>query len=129
MPSSVLNSTTPYHQLIPNNPLFHIDSKVFGCTCFVRKVRPQVSKLDLKSLKCIFVGYSCVQKEYRCYCPTLRSYFVFIDVTFFKTTLFSLSLHVTSQENDDDLLVYIVSSPAPTPASVPIKPLITQVYC
>ena len=35
MPSSVLNWATPYHQLFPNNPLFPIDPKVFGCTCFV----------------------------------------------------------------------------------------------
>ena len=36
MPSSVLNRATPYHQLFPNNLLFPIDPKVFGCTCFVR---------------------------------------------------------------------------------------------
>ena len=65
MPSSVLNWATPYHRLFSNNSLFPIDPKVFGCTCFVRDVRPQVSKLDPKSLKCIFVGYSHVQKGYR----------------------------------------------------------------
>ena len=83
MPSSVLNWETPYHQLFPNNPLFPIEPKVFGCICFIRDVCPQVSKLDPKSLKCIFLGYSCVQKGYRCYCPPLRRYFVSIDVTFF----------------------------------------------
>ena len=62
MPSSVLNWDTPYHQLFPNNPLFPINPKVFGYTCFVRDVHPQVSKLDPKSLKCIFMGYSCVKK-------------------------------------------------------------------
>ena len=82
---------------------------MFGCTCFVRDVRPQVSKLDPKSLKCIFVGYSRVQKGYRCYCPTLRCYFVSTDVGFFKTTPFSLSSTITSQREDDDLLVYTVS--------------------
>ena len=66
MPSSILNYATLYHQLFPNNSLFPIDPKVFGCTCFVRDVHLQVSKLDLKSLKCIFVGYSCVQKGYKC---------------------------------------------------------------
>ena len=74
------------------------------------------------------MGYSRVQKGYRCYCPTLRRYFVSTDVTFFETTLFSLSLPVTSEGEDDNLLVYIVSSPTPTSASVPVKPLITQVY-
>ena len=35
MSSSILNWFTPYHQLIPNNLLFPIDPKVFGCTCFI----------------------------------------------------------------------------------------------
>ena len=137
MPSSILNWATPYHHLFPNNSLLTIDPKVFGCTCFIRDVCPQVSKLDPKSLKCIFMGYSCVQKQYRCYCPTLRRYFVYTDIAFFETTPFSMSSTVTSQEEDDDLLVYTVSSPVPTSAPAPIftapalihvKPLITQVY-
>ena len=120
--------------MFPNKPLFPIDPKVFGCTYFVRDVSPQVSKLDPKSLKRIFVGYSCVQKGYRCYCPTLRCYFVFIDVTFFETTLFSLSSFVTNQGEGDDLLMYTISSlvplapSTPTPAPVPVKSPITQAY-
>ena len=95
MPSSILNSATPYHQLFAHNSLFPIEAKVFGCTCFVRDVRLQVSKLDPKSLKCIFLGYSRVQKGYRCYCHTLRHYFVSINVAFFETTPFDLSSTVT----------------------------------
>ena len=96
MPLSVLNWATSYHKLFPNNPLFPIDPKVFGCICFVRDVCPQVFKLDLKSLKCIFVGYSRVKKGYRCYCPTLRCYFMSTDVAFFENTPFSLLSTVTS---------------------------------
>ena len=131
MPSSVLNWATLYHHLFPNNSLFPIDPKVFGCTYFARDVCPQVSKLDPKSLKCIFVGYSCLEKGYRCYCPTLRRYFVSTDVTLFETTQFSLSSLVTSKRDDDDFLVYTIASlapSAPTPAPVPVKPPITQVY-
>ena len=104
---------------------------MFGCTCFVRDVRPHVSKLDPKSLKCIFLGYFQVQKGYRCYYPTLRRYFVSIDDTFFETTPFSLSSPITSQGEDDDLLVYTIASPAPsasTPAAILVKPPITQAY-
>ena len=132
MLSSVLNWPTPYHQLFPNNLLFPIDPKVFGCTCFVRDVRPQVSKLYLKSLKCIFVGYSPVQKGYRCYCPTLQRYFVSTNVVLFETTPFSLPSIVTSQGEEEDLLAYTLASPfvSPEPAFVPdqVKPPITQVY-
>ena len=125
MPSLVLNWATPYHQLFPNKPLFPIDPKVFGCTCSVQDVRLQVSKLDLKSLQCIFVGYSRVKKGYRCYCSTLRHYFMSTDVAFFETTPFSLSSTVTSMREDDGLLVYYVSLPIPTLAPIPVKPSIT----
>ena len=128
MPSSVLNWATPYHQLFPNNLLFPIDPNVFGCTCFVQDVLPQVSKLDPKSLKCIIVGYSHVKKGYRCYWPTLRRYFVYTGVAFFETTLFSLLSTIMSPGEVDDLLAYYVSLPVPTPAPILVKPPITQVY-
>ena len=83
MPSSVLNWDTPYHIIFPNKRLFPIESQIFECTCFVRYVRPQVSKLDHKSLKCIFLGYFRVQNGYRYYCPSLRRYLVSADVKFF----------------------------------------------
>ena len=104
---------------------------MFGCTCFVWDVCSHVSKLNPKSLKCIFLGYSRVQKGYRCYCPTLRHYFMSTDVSFFETTPFSLSSPITSQGEDDNLLVYTIASPAPstpTPAPISVKPPITQVY-
>ena len=46
-----------------------------------------------------------------------------IDVTFFETTSFSLFSTIPSQEEDDDLLVYTISSP--TPAPILVKPPIT----
>ena len=55
---------------------------------------------------------------------------MFIDVTFFESTPFSISSTVTSQGEDDDLLVYTISSPTPTltPTPVLVKHLITQLY-
>ena len=74
------------------------------------------------------MGYSRVKKGYRCYCPTLQHYFVSTDIVFFATTPFSLSSTVTSPREDDDLLVYYVSLPVPTPTLIPVKPPITQAY-
>ena len=138
MPSLVLNWDTPYHILFPNKSLFPIEPQIFGCTCFVQDVRPQVSKLDHKSLKCIFLGYSQVQKGYRCYCPSLRRYLVSADVKFFENVPFSSPPTHTSQGEADDLLVYTIASPvaphvpAPIklapPVPTPAKPHITQVY-
>ena len=128
MPSPVLNWDTPYHINFPNKPLFPIEPKVFGCTCFVRDVRPHVSKLDPKSLKCIFLGYSCVQKGYRCYCPSLHRYLVSVDITFLENASFSQDPIHTSQGEDDNLLIYTLASLAPASMPLLTKPPITQVY-
>ena len=122
MPSSILNWDTPYHILFPNKPLFPIEPQIFGCTCFVRDVRPQVSKLDHKSLKCIFLGYSRVQKGYRCYCPSLRRYLVSTNVKFFENVPFSSPPTHTSQGEADDLLVYTIAFPMAPPVPTPVKP-------
>ena len=128
MPSSVLDWATPFQTLFPHKYLLPIESRVFGCTCFVRDIRPYVPKLDPKSLKCIFLGYFRVQKGYRYYCPSLQRYLVSTNVTFLKNTHFSLDLIHTSEGEDDDLFIYTLVSP--TPASIPplTKPPITQVY-
>ena len=128
MPSSVLNWDTPYHILFPNKPIFPIEPQIFGCTYFVRNVRPQVSKLDHKSLKCIFLGYSQVQKGYWCYYLNLRRYLVSADVMFFDNVHFSSPPTHTSQGEADDLLVYAIASPMAPPVPASVKPLIIQVY-
>ena len=125
MPSSVLNWDTPYHIFFPNKPLFLIEPRIFGCTCFVRDVRPQVSKLDHKYLKCIFLGYSRVQKGYWYYCPNLRRYLVYADVKFFENVpFFSPSTHI-SQGEANDLLVYTIASPVTSLVPTLVKPLVT----
>ena len=128
MPSSILDWATPFQTLFPHKSLFPIEPLVFGCTCSVRDVRPHLSKLDPKSLKYIFLGYSRVHKGYRCYCPSLRRYMVSIDVTFLENTHFSPDLIHTSQGEDDDLLVYTLASPAPAYVPPLTKSPITQVY-
>jgi len=57
MPSSGL-----YNILFPTKSLFSIAPRIFGSTCFVWDVRPHVTKLDPKSLKCIFLGYFHLKK-------------------------------------------------------------------
>ena len=49
------------------------------------------------------------------------------DIAFFETTLFSLSSTVTSEGEDDNLLVSYVSLSVPTLALISFKLSITQV--
>ena len=69
---------------------------------------------------------SSSEMGYRCYCPSLHRYLVSVDVTFLENAPFSQSLIHTSQREDDNLLIYTLASP--TPAYVPTKPPIIQVY-
>ena len=42
---------------------------------------PEGHKLDPRSIKCVFLGYSRTQKGYQCYSPTLCRHFISVDVT------------------------------------------------
>ncbi|CAM8921688.1 unnamed protein product [Rhodiola kirilowii] len=133
MSSTVLSGESPLGSLCPSSSLFPVAPKIFGCTCFVRDVRPHLTKLDPKSLKCIFLGYSRVQKGYRCYSPDLQRYVVSVDVVFSERTPFSSSAP-RQGEPDDDFLLYMfptnTTPPAPVPPLVPplVRPPILHTY-
>ncbi|KAJ9707614.1 hypothetical protein PVL29_002586 [Vitis rotundifolia] len=88
MPSSILHDQIPYSLLFPTQPLYFLPPRVFGCTCFVHTLTPGQDKLSAKATKCIFLGYSRLQKGYRCYSPDTHRYFLSADVTFFEDSPF-----------------------------------------
>lgn len=66
MTSRLLNFQTRYELLLkfyPYTPFIHaLSEKVFGCTTFFHISTHNRSKLDLKALKCVFIGYSSYKK-------------------------------------------------------------------
>jgi hypothetical protein len=132
MPSSILAGATPHSILFPSYSLFPVEPHIFCCTCFIREVRPGMSKLDPKSLKCVFLGYSRLQKGYLCYSLELGHYLVSSDISFFETTpFFPMSKIYYYKGENDDILVYNITTTINHASSndpVPIKPVITQVY-
>ena len=82
MLSTVLGGQIPYIVLSPDALLFHLPPKIFGYVCNVHILGPGSDKLDPRSIKCVFLGYSRTQKGYQCYSPTLRRHFISTDVTF-----------------------------------------------
>jgi hypothetical protein len=120
MPSRLLDFKTPLEVMSP--PLYSakcVSSKVFSCVCFVHIHGPTKSKLDPRSLKCVFVGYSPTQKGYKCYHPPSRKYFVSMDVTFFEQQSYFSStpspLQWESQIEEDFLTPLSVPTPIPEP--------------
>ncbi|RVX02403.1 Retrovirus-related Pol polyprotein from transposon RE1 [Vitis vinifera] len=80
MPSSVLHDQIPHSLLFHNQPLYFLPPRVFGCTCFVHILTPVQDKLSAKAMKCLFLGYSRLQKGYRCYSLETHRYFISADV-------------------------------------------------
>lgn len=80
MPSTVLGGQIPYTMLSPGAPLFHLHLKIFGCVGYVHILGPGSDKLDPRSIKCVFLGYSHTQKGCECYTPTLWRHFISADV-------------------------------------------------
>ena len=89
MRSSVLHDQIPHFVLLPNQPLFCLPPCVFGFVCFVHILTPEQDKLSTKATKCIFLGYSRLQRGYRCYSTNINRYFISADVTFFEDSSFS----------------------------------------
>nr|KYP36170.1 Retrovirus-related Pol polyprotein from transposon TNT 1-94 [Cajanus cajan] len=84
-PSSVLGFLTPQQKLetffsIPH--VMNLEPRVFGCTAYVHVPKKLRSKLDPCAKKCIFVGYSDVQKGYRCFDPQTHKMHVTLEVSF-----------------------------------------------
>nr|XP_009758121.1 PREDICTED: zyxin-like [Nicotiana sylvestris]XP_016499496.1 PREDICTED: zyxin-like [Nicotiana tabacum] len=88
MSSSTIQNQVPFSVLFFHLPLFSLPPPVFGSTCFVHDLTPRKDKLAPRALKCIFLGYSRMQKGYRCYSPNLQRFLMSADVTFFETQLY-----------------------------------------
>ncbi|KAG7599419.1 Integrase catalytic core [Arabidopsis suecica] len=82
-PTKVLKDVSPFEVL--NNTKPSIDHlRVFGCVCFVLVPGEQRNKLDAKSIRCMFLGYSTTQKGYKCFDPTHNRTYVSRDVKFLE---------------------------------------------
>ncbi|RVW40158.1 Retrovirus-related Pol polyprotein from transposon RE1 [Vitis vinifera] len=114
MPTVVLKGDIPYKVIHPQKSLFPLEPRIFGCTCYIRDTRPFVTKLDPKALQCVFLGYSRLQKGYRCFLPDLNKYLVSTDVVFSEDTSFFSSPTSSTSEEDEEWLVYQVVNSRPT---------------
>ena len=129
MSSSVLHDQILHSILLPTQPLFYLPSCVFGCICFVHILTHGQDKLSAKATKCVFLGYSRLQRGYRCYSLDTHRYFISADVTFFEDSSFSF---VTRPSVPDVLSIPLVlpspDFPSP-PTDVVTQPLQVYTHC
>ncbi|KAG7570487.1 Integrase catalytic core [Arabidopsis thaliana x Arabidopsis arenosa] len=74
MPTPVLSMESPFQKLFGTTPNYE-KLRIFGCACFPW-LRPYTRhKLDERSQRCVFLGYSTSQSAYFClHLPTKRMY-------------------------------------------------------
>ncbi|XP_013624332.1 PREDICTED: uncharacterized protein LOC106330407 [Brassica oleracea var. oleracea] len=64
-------------------PIDHL--RLFGCVCYVLIPGEHRNKLEAKSVKGMFIGYTHAQKGYKCYMPESRRVMVSRDVKFVES--------------------------------------------
>lgn len=100
LPTPVINYSSPYYCLRNTSPDY-LFLRVFGCACFPL-LRPYNNhKLDFRTTKCLFLGYSPHHKGYKCLSPNGRLY-ISRDVKFnelyfpYSSDFVSTSCHTSS---------------------------------
>ncbi|WZZ64833.1 hypothetical protein YC2023_076203 [Brassica napus] len=87
IPTKILEDQAPYEVLNRSKPVLdHL--RVFGCVCFVLVPGELRNKLEAKSTRAMFIGYSKSQKGYKCYDSDARRVLVSRDVKFLEDKSF-----------------------------------------
>ena len=73
LPTQTLNHKSPFECLFQKVPDYTF-LKVFGCACYPFLGLYNTHKLQFRTSKCLFLGYSPAHKGYRCLHPSGRLY-------------------------------------------------------
>jgi len=81
LPTSVLGYKSPHEVVFGSAPTY--DSlRVFGCSCYPLLAPFGRSKLDFRSTRCVFLGYSTNHKGYLCLEPQTYHFYISRHVKF-----------------------------------------------
>ena len=98
-PTTAVTGKTPFEALTGKKPNVQ-NHNIFGCLAYSHVAKDKRQKLDVKSNKCIFLGYECNVKGYRLYDLNKKKVFVSRDV------IFNEMQNISSQkESNVDVLV------------------------
>lgn len=94
-PTKLLNFDTPLHKLLGSTPDYSA-LRIFGCACWPN-LRPYNShKLQFRSVRCVFLGYSVMHKGYKCLDISTGRIYTSRDVIFDENIFPFSKLHSTA---------------------------------
>jgi histone deacetylase 1/2 len=92
VPSKVINLDTPLERLFKRKPEYSF-LRIFGCACWPN-LRPYNSrKLQFRSTRCAFIGYSNMHKGYKCLDISTGRVYISRDVVFDESVFPFSELH------------------------------------
>ncbi|KAJ7949695.1 Retrovirus-related Pol polyprotein from transposon TNT 1-94 [Quillaja saponaria] len=106
MPLRTLDFKTPL-DVLQGICSFVVPPKVFDCVCFVHEHWKNISKLDHRALKCIFIEYFATHKGYKCYHPPTRKTYVSMDLTFHESNAYFSSTPLQGESNNEEELSHV----------------------
>lgn len=112
MHTPTLSNKSPFEALYGVVPVIH-HLRTFGCACYPL-LRPYNStKLQAKTTKCVFLGYTSKYKRYICYAVSQNNFFVsrhvvFSEYEFPYTNLLAQTTYTSSCSNQFDGLLSLL---------------------
>lgn len=126
LPTKILNFVSPYEKLFKRAPEYSILWN-FGCACFPYLRPYNKNKLEFRSKKCVFIGYSLHHQGYRCLDPITSRVYLSHHVIFNETEFpFSTGSILTLPPIGADPISFpppSFSPPIPMLPSLPPSPL------
>jgi histone deacetylase 1/2 len=81
LPTRVLDNDTPFGRLYEKSPNYSF-LRTFGCVVW-QNLRPyNYRKLEFRSKRCVFLGYSNLHKGFKCFDPSSGRVYISRDVVF-----------------------------------------------
>ena len=84
LPTQILRNKSPYQLVYNQEPEYGLLMN-FGCTCYPCLRPYTTSKLDSRSERCVFLGYSAFHSGYRCLSLTSGKIYISRDVVFVES--------------------------------------------
>ncbi|XP_028069081.1 uncharacterized protein LOC114271679 [Camellia sinensis] len=109
----LLSGQFPYKTLFSRLPNYFLLC-VFGSACFVLLPRKDRTKLSVRSVLYVFLGYSLTQKGYRSYDPISHHLYISHHVSFFERLPYFQFPPITTPVSKEDL-VHIDPFPSDVP--------------
>ena len=108
LPTPNLQNRSPYHLIFNQEPYYQV-LKSFGCACYPCLQPYTTSKLDSRSERCIFLGYSAFHYGYRCLSLSTGKLNISRDVIFMEN-IYPSKEHPPINNSDTQLTLELLGS-------------------